>query len=171
MTRNDPVANFLYDSTSTIKRELNRVLENFENSKHRVVTIQEMYLKLDNLSVRQDGLLREATDCIRFKLFRASHVLAWSAMVDLLTEIYIKKIDDSKTFEEVGNEFNDNRLIEQLRANKLIDKQTEKLLKGNLATRDEFAHPSPYDPDLNQSLGYMSQIIARMSYLKNKNLL
>lgn len=130
-----------------------------------------MYLKLDNLSVRQDGLLREATDCIRFKLFRASHVLAWSAMVDLLTEIYIKKIDDSKTFEEVGNEFNDNRLIEQLRANKLIDKQTEKLLKGNLATRDEFAHPSPYDPDLNQSLGYMSQIIARMSYLKNKNLL
>lgn len=129
-----------------------------------------MYLKLDSLSVSQDRLLREAIDCIRFKLFRASHVLVWTAMADLLREIYIKKIDPNKTFEEVGNEFNDNRLIEQLRTNKLIDKQAEKLLKGNLATRDEFAHPSPYDPDLNQTLGYMSQILTRMSYLKSKGL-
>lgn len=135
---------------------------------HRVVTIQNMYSKLDNLSVRQDKLLREAIDCIRFKLFRASIVLAWSAMSDLLAQIYILKIDPSKTFEEVGNEFNDNRLIEQLRVKRFIDKQTEKLLKGNLATRDEFAHPSPYEPDLNLSLGYMSQILASMSYLKSK---
>lgn len=149
---------------------MNKILENFENSIHRVVTIQDMYSQLDKLSVRQDKLIREAIDCIKFRLFRASIVLSWSAMSDFLTEIYIEKIDSNKTFEEVGNTFNDNRLIEQLRANNLIDKQTERLLKGNLATRDEFAHPSPYEPDLNQSLGYVSQILTRMSYLKSKGL-
>ncbi|HLI46127.1 MAG TPA: hypothetical protein VKU94_02940 [Geobacterales bacterium] len=171
MIRNDPLASLLYSSTISIKREVNKILENFENSIHRVVTIQDMYSRLDTLSIRQDRLLREAIDCIRFKLFRASIVLAWSAMSDLLIEIYFKRIDQSKTFDEVSNEFNDNRLIEQLRARRLIDKQTEKLLKGNLAIRDEFAHPSLYEPDLNQSLGYMSQILAIMSSLKGKALL
>lgn len=171
MTRSDPLANFLFNTVTQIKKEVSDLLVNVENSKHRIVTVETAYHNLAKLSVKQDKLLKEAIDCVKYGFFRASQVLAWSAMVDVLIQIYIDKIDKTRTYEDLRSEFNDYRLIEQLRVKKIIDKGQEKILKGYLATRDEAAHPSELEPDYDQSVGYISQLIARIEYLKKKKIL
>jgi hypothetical protein len=41
-----------------------------------------------------------------------------------------------------------------------------KALHGLLNRRNECAHPSEYFPDLNQTLGYVSELFSRIEWLQ-----
>ncbi len=44
----------------------------------------------------------------------------------------------------------------------------EKALKGLLTERNECAHPSDYEPDLNETLGYVSKVLKRVWSLQKQ---
>jgi hypothetical protein len=50
----------------------------------------------------------------------------------------------------------------------LLSKAASKALLGLLSKRNECAHPSGYSPSLNESLGYVSEILGRIEALQGK---
>lgn len=48
----------------------------------------------------------------------------------------------------------------------IYNKTVMKALQGLLNKRNESAHPSDYFPDMNETLGYMSEIFQRVERLK-----
>lgn len=147
--------------------ESRKILSGVETSTERVITIEEAYRNLSALNLKQDELVRESLRCVEVRLFRAAHVMAWSAMSDFLANNLASKL--KKENDEIREQFNDYRIIEQLRVNGAINKNLEKALKGLLNKRDECSHPSDYFPELSQTLGYVREILERITYITKKD--
>jgi hypothetical protein len=150
-------------------------------ARSRVITIEQTRRKLQGLSVRQDKLLEEALDCIEYGLFRSAHVSAWQAFIDFLEEKLesdgLVKIHAArpgwvkwKTMDDIRDEVAESQIIDAAHAVKLISKGERKSLQGLLSTRNACAHPGSYHPGVNESLGYVSELINRMAQLQPKSL-
>jgi hypothetical protein len=50
----------------------------------------------------------------------------------------------------------------------VISKSERKAFHGLLNRRNECAHPSDFFPDMNQSLGYISEIVSRLEALEKR---
>lgn len=159
----------LFNDFKKFKKDAEKILSLHESSKTRSIKIEETYKKLKFLSERQQQSLGESLRCIENELYRASHVLAWSAYVDYLEELLLKKAFPGKDETWLRENYTDHRIIEQGRVNGLIGKQEETSIKGLLSVRNECAHPTDFFPDLNESLGYVSAIISRIQGLNNRN--
>lgn len=72
--------------------------------------------------------------------------------------------------DELRDEIGEYQIIQVAKDVGLLSKGTMKSLHGMLSTRNECAHPGPYRPGLNESLGYVSDLITRISQLQSKNL-
>jgi len=70
--------------------------------------------------------------------------------------------------DDLREKYTDHGFIEALEAAKLISKSERKAFHGLLTRRNECAHPSDVYPDMNQSLGYLSEIISRLEALKKR---
>lgn len=152
-----------------------RVLARHEASPARKISLENSYGRLSKLSLRQDELFREALRAVEVGLFRASHVLAWSGFIDFLHF----EIDSQgaaalsaarpawtvKSAEDL-REYADFQVIALGRELGLYDKTVMKALHGLLNKRNEAAHPTDYFPDMNETLGYVSEIFHRIEQLK-----
>lgn len=160
------------------QRDAHRILAAHETSPSRVVLLDETYRKLSALSLQQDGLTRQALKCAEYGLFRAAHVMAWAAFMDFLEEklesegmTKLKQVRPKWTrlsMEELREEVPEYQLIEASRDVGICTKNQVRALLGLLNKRNECAHPSAYNPDLNQTLGYISELLDRISTLQPK---
>lgn len=138
----------------------------------RTISLSSTYETLDNLSVVQDDLLRQALRCVEQKLFRAAHVMAFACLMD-----YLEKWCSDESFVSVNNahpnwnivnldnlkeSHSDFAIVLAMKKGGMISKTQQKAFHGLLSRRNECAHPSDYFPNLNQSLGYVSEIIERI---------
>jgi type I restriction-modification system DNA methylase subunit len=158
---NRPISE-LFERLLSFNEEVDEILSKYEISPKRAIVIEGTYRKLNLLNSKQEQLIRESLKCIEYKLFRAAHVLAWSAFIDFLEDLLLKKIHTSMTKEKLQDTFGDSNIIDQLKSNNLITAIQQRSIRGLLYKRNECAHPSPYEPDINQTLGYVSEIIDRL---------
>lgn len=86
----------------------------------------------------------------------------FTALGKVRTSWKVKSVEDLR---DVGSDF---QVIDALRDVGLCTKTQEKALKGLLNKRNECAHPTDYYPDLNQSLGYLSEILDRIGSFQKK---
>lgn len=172
----DELLRVLLSKAREFQAESQGALAGLESSAARVVTLDKSYAKIHGLNVKQDELLRQSLRCVENELFRAAHVMAFASLMDFIEERLgrnrcnavrklhpdwkVKRVEDLR---EVGSDF---LLIEALRLLKQCTKTQEKALKGLLNRRNECAHPSDYFPDLNETLGFISEIINRISMLQ-----
>lgn len=165
------------DRARAFEQEAHAILGVHESSPSRVVLLQQSYANLTGLSLNQDHLLREAFQCIEAGLYRAALVMAWAGFMDFLEE---KLASDSfarlnqarlkwqvSTVEDL-REHNDFQIIEAARAAGLCSTDQMKILHGLLARRNQCAHPSAYQPNSNDALGYMSNLLQLITELKAK---
>lgn len=106
--------------------------------------------------------------------------MAWAGFMDFLEEKLasdgLKKLRlvypgwKAATLEELRENVVEYQLVEAAQRLKLISKTETKALHGLLNKRNECAHPSDYFPLLNESLGYVSEIIQRISHLQTRSL-
>lgn len=158
--------------------EAHKLLGAYEGSASRIVDARKSLDRVSALSVKQDDMLAQAVRCVEVQVFRAAHVLAFAAFVDYLHEIAARDNFvtlnaarpkwDIKSVEELRENHADYNFIEALEASNLIGKTERKVFHGLLARRNECAHPSDVYPDMNQSLGYLSEIIGRAETLKKR---
>ena len=144
-----------------------------------MISLDVSYKTLRDLSLKQDELFRQSLRCIESGPYRAAHVMAWAAFIDFVHEklgedAYVKlkaaRPNWPVTSQEDMRLISDYQVIESLSDVKLCRKVEMKALHGLLNKRNECAHPEDYYPGLNDSLGYVSELIARLQALKAKPL-
>jgi hypothetical protein len=156
------------------------ILSKHETSPERIITISLSYASLAALSLKQDELFRQSLRCIENELYRAAHVLSWAGFIDFYEEkISAKKFkklhtaypawSKFKTIEDLRENIAEYQLIESGRTVGLLTKNEMKALHGLLNKRNECAHPSNYFPGLNDSLGYISELIQRTANLQKRH--
>jgi hypothetical protein len=107
--------------------------------------------------------------------------MAWAGFVDFLEE---KLASDAlravhrarpswkryQTLEELREHVPESQLIDAARELGLLSKSAAKTIQGMLSKRNECAHPSGFEPSLNDTLGYISELFARIKTLQGKTL-
>ncbi len=161
------------------QKEVHTLFQRYETSKSRIIDLSKTYSQLNTLSIRQDDLFRQALRCVEQGLYRAAHVMAWSAFMDFLEDRIasksFKKLHKAypnwvkyKTIEELREYVSEYQLIECTKKLSLCSKTQAKALHGLLNKRNECAHPSDFYPELNESLGYISELFKRISQLRTR---
>ena len=157
-----------------------RILAKYETSPERVITLSSSYASLAALSLKQDELFRQSLRCIENELYRAAHVLSWAGFIDFYEEKIsakqFKKLHAAypawskfKTIEDLRENIAEYQLIESGKTVGLLTKSEMKAFHGLLNKRNECAHPSNYFPSLNDSLGYVSELIQRTANLQKRS--
>jgi hypothetical protein len=170
----------LLAQVKAFEKEAHAILATHEASDSRVVILEESYDKLTKLTLKQDELFRQALRCVEHKLFRAAHVLAWAGFMDLLEEKLasdgLVKLRTAKaawkagSVEELRETVVEYQLIEAAKDLGLCTKTEMKALHGMLNKRNECAHPNDFFPDMNITLGYISELLTRVATLQPKTL-
>ncbi len=171
----------LIASAREFERQAHALLAIHESvSKSRVVVLNQTYKSLGALNLRQDDLMKQALRCTEAGLYRAAHVMAWAAFMDFLEEKFqsdgLVKLRAARTawkgtnIEEMREYVNEYQLVDASQALGLSTKNEVKALQGLLNKRNECAHPSNYYPQLNDTLGYISEVLQRITTLQPKTL-
>lgn len=162
------------------EEEAHKILGEHESAPSRIIALDKTYSELQALSINQDDLFRQAIRCIESELYRAAHVMVWAAFMDFLEEKLASdgmtklKIERPKwtftSMEELREHIPEYQIIEAARSVNLCTKTQMKALHGLLNKRNECAHPSNYYPELNEALGYVSELIQRIKQISPKTL-
>ena len=165
---------------ATLEAEAHAILASHESSRSRVVVVEETYRKLSAMSVRQDELMRQALRCAEHGLYRAAHVMAWVAFMDLMEE---KLASDGlvklrarfpawrgRDIAEMSEYVPEFQFLAAARELGLCTKNETRVLHGLLQRRNDCAHPSGYNPGLNETLGYVTELLNHMALLHPKTL-
>lgn len=160
------------------EEDAHAILAVHETSRSRLILLEDTYRRLTALSLRQDELLRQSLRCVENELFRAAHVMAWAAFMDYLEEKLaadglvklraIRPAWKAASLQELRENAVEFQLLDAARELGLCGKTECKALQGLLNKRNECAHPSEYFPSLNESLGYVSEILQRIGLLEPK---
>jgi len=170
----------LLKKAHSFEREAHVILSYHETSPSRVVLLDETYRELGQLSLRQDELFRQSLRCLEGQLFRAAIVMAWAGFMDYLEEKIIsdnfnklRKVRPNwtiKTVEDLREHVPEYQVVEACKDMALCSRNETRALLGLLNKRNECAHPSNYFPDLNESLGFISEVLHRIEMLQHKAL-
>jgi len=170
--------NKIIERVHLFEDEAHSILGRHETAPSRLVVLDQTYNRLSGLSLIQDELFRESLRCIEHGLFRAAHVLAWAGFIDFLenkvaTEAWSKllacrpnwKASNLETLREIVPEY---QLIESFADVGLYGKTVKKAILGLLNKRNECGHPSDYFPELNETLGFVSELLQRIGKFQTK---
>ena len=171
----------LLERARGFERAAHRILAKHEASQSRVVQLSETHSRLKGLSARQADLFKQAIRCAEHELYRAAHVMAWAAFIDFLEHKLASdnlkalhgafpKWKQYKTIEDLRESVTEHSLIESARKLSLCTKTQMKALHGLLNKRNECAHPSDHYPGLNETLGYISELLKRIPPIQGKTL-
>ena len=155
-----------------------KLLGMHEGAASRVVDARKSLARVSALSIKQEDMLQQAVRCVEVQVFRAAHVLAFAAFIDYLHGLAERDNFAAlnaampnwtiKTVDDLRDKHTDHAFIEALEKAGTITRSERKAFHSLLTRRNESAHPSEYYPDMNQSLGYLSEIISRVEALKGR---
>jgi len=159
------------------EKEAHRLFSKYEQSKSRVISLEDSKQQLLNLSIIQDKLLKDAIFCVESGIYRPAYIMAWAAFIDFYEEkissdglIKVHSVRNAwskhKTIEELRENIVEQQLIEVGKEIGILTKHEVSVLKGNLTKRNNCAHPSDFIPNMNETIGYLAEI---MNYIERIN--
>lgn len=136
--------------------------------------------RLTALNLRQEELFRQALRCAENRLYLAAYVMAWAALMDLYEEKLgsdgLVKVHSSypkwatySTLEDLRENVKEYQLIEAGRKTKLLTHGQMKSLHGFLHARNQAAHPTGFEPGINETLGYIESLIKLAAAIETKS--
>ena len=169
----------IINNVNNLEKDAHKIFSKYELSKSRVISLEQSKSKLSNLSINQDKLLKDAIFCIEKGIYRPAYVMAWAAFIDLYEEKIasdgLNKVHQVrpawskfKNIEELRENIVENQLIEVGKEIGLLTKHEVSILKVNLKKRNNCAHPSDFVPDMNETLGYLSEIMKYIEKISKK---
>jgi hypothetical protein len=171
----DPIAIWV-EKLGRFHSEAVGILSAIESATVRRFSLDNSYQQLKSLNLQEDELFRQSLRCVELQVYRAAHVMAWCGFFDCILRLFesdgfrlLKSVRSNWAFssrEELTESFSEHQIIEALKPAAVIGKADQKALIGLLSRRNECAHPTAYFPDLNQTLGYISEIFARLSKIE-----
>lgn len=165
------VARCVVNHALAFANEAHAILGEHESSVYRLITIEESYKRLSELSPAQAGLYGQSLKCVEHGLNRAAHVMAWAGFMDLFEEklatdglqklASVRPTWHLKSLEEMREYHSEFQIIEAAQAVSLCSRTETKALHGLLNKRNECAHPGARDPSYNEALGYITELLGR----------
>lgn len=162
---------------ATAQADLSKMLAKRETSTHRVMTVTESYNKLSKLNSKQDRLFREALRCAEHGLYRSAHVTSFAALMDFIHDWIAN--DSARLAAIQANyvawnirqaadfrEQKDFQIFEAMKKVGFINNSMMKALQGLLNKRNESAHPDTYEPGINDTLGYLDEMLKRIATIQ-----
>ena len=178
LTEFDPAP--LIAKARAFRDEAHQILGRHETATSRVVILRTTYDKLGKLSLSQDDLVRQALRCAEHGLYRAAQVMAWAAFVDFLFEKLssdgLVKLKNARPkwvgrdIYEMAEWYPDHQVIDVTHDLGLATKNDAKQMHSLLDRRNQCAHPTSYNPDLNMTLGYVSELLQLLARLQPRTL-
>lgn len=154
------------------QEEAHRILARHEGaSKSRVIVLEDLLRQLAASSLPTDvqGYFKEALTCLEHDARRAAIVLSWSGFFYMLCEkLYSQyeamlRIEYPKwqfaNFEELKEGQKEFQLIEAMKRVGFISKAEMQQFQGLLGQRNQCAHPTRFQPGLNEAIGFVSQVL------------
>ena len=168
------------DAAKRFEHEAHSIFSIHDSSTSRIVKLNQAYKTLSGLTITQEDLFKQSFRCLENELYRASHVMSWASFMDFVEEklgsdnfVKLKLLRpkwSTDSVEELRENTSDYQLIEACKELKLCTKGEMKSLHGLLSKRNECAHPTNYYPNLNESLGYISELLGRIKTLQGRTL-
>jgi hypothetical protein len=152
----------------TLETDSRHLLLTYELIQSRVKSLEPILERLDELNLEQSLLLHESVLAAQAGLFRASHVLAWIDFSDYLSKLVAPDTGSNSSPDSVDDEPRrpkDIALINIGRRLRLYNEATKKVLEGLLNDRNQCAHPSEYNPNLNDTMTFLGRLIGVMEAL------
>jgi hypothetical protein len=150
------------------ERDAIDLLARHESAPARTFNLQRTLEELKGLSLKQEKLLEDSVKCIRMGIFRGAYVLSWAAMADYLEGWLAEdkqgnlssKYPSWNTSSAKGlrESTSESQIITALRKCGYFAKDEEKALIDLLNRRNLCAHPTTYTPNLNMTLGFLSEL-------------
>lgn len=164
---------------ATFRKVSRSALARVETSPARIVTVEGSYNRIAGLSIKQDDLFRQALRCVENELYRAAHVMAWAAFIDFLhqklaedgfAKLRVARPSWKLATPEDLREQSDFHVIETAKDVGFLRRTEQRAIQGLLNRRNECAHPEDFYPGLNESLGYLSELVGRIEALQARKL-
>lgn len=163
------------------EREAHQLLSTLESSPSRVMSLTGTRKQLGILNLKQDELLQEALIAAEISLHRPAMVMAWAAFMDFLQE---KIASDGlaklhalhsnwgkySSLDELRENVSEFQMLDAAKGLGLLTKSEAKALHGLLSKRNECAHPTGYKPVLNETLGFISELLNRIPTIDMRTL-
>jgi hypothetical protein len=171
----------IFERASLFETEAHALLEMHEDAhRSRVIKLGELVQRLTSLNLRQEGLFRQAIRCAENGIYLAAHVMTWAALMDLYEEkiasdglVAVRREYQrwpTTSLEELRENVNEFQLIDAGRKIGLLSKGIHKSMQGHLHTRNQAAHPTGFDPGINETLGYIESLIKLASAIESRTL-
>jgi hypothetical protein len=162
------------EKVKKFEKDAHKIFSRFELSKSRVISLEDSKRKLSNLSIHQEQLLKDSIFCVECGINRPAYVMAWAAFIDFYEEkissdslVKIRQARSNwskfKNIEELREGIAEYQLIDVGKDIGFLTKHEVSVLKANLTKRNNCAHPSDFSPSMNETIGYLSEI---MNYIE-----
>lgn len=163
------------------ERAAHDLLSQYEDAPSRVISLAETRKQIGILNLKQNELLEESIRALENGLYRPAIVMAWAAFMDFLQEKLnadgLTKVRTARpkwskclSLSEFRENVTEFHMLEVARTLDLLTKAEHKALQGLLSKRNECAHPSGYRPGLNETLGYISELLNRIPSIDHRRL-
>ncbi len=149
--------------------EAHEILSKFEQTRSRIVHLDDLLRKLKTLPVDILSYFQESVECLEYDLRRAAIVMAWAGYFHVFSEnLYTTHESDIRKmrpkwkfsdFDELKESRSESAIIDVAKEVKYIKKAFHRILQGHLSTRNQCAHPSTYRPTRNYAIGYVDEVI------------
>jgi len=164
----------------TFQNEAHKILSVHESAqKSRVIMLHSSFEKVKTLSLKEEDLFNEALNCVENGFNRSAIVLSWVGFMHFILEkiesyglqnVKIKKPKwEYRSIEELMEQQSEYSIIELLMDIGYCSKTEKKALHGLLNKRNECAHPSSHTPNINEALGYISELFERIDQIQRKS--
>lgn len=172
----------VFERAAIFEAEAHALLETYEDAhQSRVIKLGDVLGRLAAVSLRQEALFEQALRCAANGLYLAAHVMAWAAFIDFYEEKLasdgLVKVHQAytnwsghKTLDDLRENIKEYQLIEAGKKIRLLTNGQMKALHGHLNSRNLAAHPTGFDPGINETLGYVESLIKLAAVIESKAL-
>lgn len=152
------------------------LLSKHEASPSRVVHLEQLTRRLSGTPVDVQDYFKEAILCLEQKAYRAAVVMSWAGHFHVYTESLFTKHENQikqnrpkwnfSDVDELKEKYPEAQIIEVAKVVKFTTRAQHRILDGQLATRNQCAHPTLFRLSRNPAIGYVDDMIQQtLGYL------
>jgi hypothetical protein len=159
----------LFRKAATTQRKLHEILAAHEHSSSRVVILEDLLTNLTGLPADVHDYFRESCSCLEYNLLRSSVVLSWAGFSHVFAECLMNRHEAAlrsarpnwsfADISELKENYVEHQILEAGKAVGMVRKQELRIFQGQLAMRNQCAHPTLYRPTMNSALGFVDDMI------------
>lgn len=161
----------ILDTLSDLEADHRRIASTVQASKSRAASVEVTLKRVQSLSSKQSALMDESAKAAAYALYRSAHVAAFAALADAL-HVRIDRLGKLAALTanrkwklaqiEDLQDYSDYQVAEAAKEVGALTKTQMRTFHGLLHLRNQCAHPTGYDPDLDQTLGYLSSTLKEL---------